>query len=395
GDRLEVADGNINHESQKIPTKDMKESSVMDKAMIRVTRLKMDQLIFHLWLMHLQVLQAQILRLLDSQQYDKSKTGLRYDSQGFDTQVLENQVNDKYNTSEGYHAVAPPYTGNFMPSKPDLVFADEHVVSESVTSLSGFTKIKVKTSESKPKTVSAPIIKDWVSDSEDENEIESETKQIKPSFAKVKFVKPTEHVKSPRISVKQEESNRQTKYPRKNSQSPRVLIGLVLLTDTAALEEMDVKSAFLYGTIEEEVYVCQPPGFEDLHFPNKVYKVEKALYGLHQALRAWVAIHAEGLWNFYQPRQVMQKDDGIFISQDKYVADILKKFDFSLVKTASTLIETNKALLKDEEAEDMNVHLYRLMIRSLMYLTASRLDIMFIVCACVRFQVTPKISHLL
>ncbi|GJR00204.1 hypothetical protein Tco_0523188 [Tanacetum coccineum] len=92
--------------------------------------------------------------------------------------------------------------------------------------------------------------------------------------------------------------------------------------------------------------------------------------------------------------QVKQKDDGIFISQDKYVADILKKFDFATVKTASTLIETNKALLKDEEAEDVDVHIYRSMIRSLMYLTASRPDIIFVVCACARFQVTPKVSHL-
>ncbi|GJT54772.1 hypothetical protein Tco_0989826 [Tanacetum coccineum] len=81
---------------------------------------------------------------------------------------------------------------------------------------------------------------------------------------------------------------------------------------------------------------------------------------------------------------VMQRADGIFISQDKYVADILKKFDFSLVKTASTLIETNKALLKDKGAEDVDVHLYRSIIRSLMYLTASRPDIMFAVCACAR-----------
>ncbi|GKC31185.1 putative ribonuclease H-like domain-containing protein [Tanacetum coccineum] len=119
--------------------------------------------------------------------------------------------------------------------------------------------------------------------------------------------------------------------------------------------QMDVKSAFLYGTIEEEVYVCQPPGFEDPQFPNKVYKVDKALYGLHQAPRA---------------------------CQDKYVADILKKFDFSSVKTASTFLETNKALIKDEEAEDVDVHLYRSMIGSLMYLIASRPDIMFVVCAC-------------
>ncbi|GJS33093.1 putative ribonuclease H-like domain-containing protein [Tanacetum coccineum] len=129
------------------------------------------------------------------------------------------------------------------------------------------------------------------------------------------------------------------------------------------LQKMDVKSAFLYGTIEEEVYFCQPPGFEDPEFSNKVYKVK-------------------------------QKDDGIFISQDKYVADILKKFDFATVRTASTPIDTNKALLKDEEAADVDVHLYRLMIGSLMYLTASRPDITFAVCTCARFQVTPKVSHL-
>ncbi|GKB23458.1 hypothetical protein Tco_0862859 [Tanacetum coccineum] len=92
--------------------------------------------------------------------------------------------------------------------------------------------------------------------------------------------------------------------------------------------------------------------------------------------------------------QVKQKDDGIFISQDKYVADILKKFDFVTIKTASTPIETNKALLKDEEAKVVDLHLYRSMIGSLMYLTASRPDIMFVVCACARFQVTPKVSHL-
>nr|GEX79914.1 putative ribonuclease H-like domain-containing protein [Tanacetum cinerariifolium] len=91
---------------------------------------------------------------------------------------------------------------------------------------------------------------------------------------------------------------------------------------------------------------------------------------------------------------VMQRDDGIFIIQDKYVADILKKFDFSSVNITSTPIETNKALLKDEEAEDVDVYLYRLMIGSLMYLTAFRPDIMFAVCACARFQVTPKVSHL-
>ncbi|GJY57626.1 hypothetical protein Tco_0456741 [Tanacetum coccineum] len=92
--------------------------------------------------------------------------------------------------------------------------------------------------------------------------------------------------------------------------------------------------------------------------------------------------------------QVKQKEDGIFISQDKYVSAILKKFGFSSIRTASTPMETNKALTKDEDGEDVDVHLYRSMIGSLMYLTSSRPDIIFLVCACSRFQVQPKVSHL-
>nr|GEV24939.1 hypothetical protein [Tanacetum cinerariifolium] len=76
------------------------------------------------------------------------------------------------------------------------------VTLESVTSLPDIEKSKVKTSEKKLKNVSAPIIKDWVSDSEDEDKIETESKQIKPSFAKEKFIKSTEHVKSPKKTVK-------------------------------------------------------------------------------------------------------------------------------------------------------------------------------------------------
>ncbi|GKA56992.1 putative ribonuclease H-like domain-containing protein, partial [Tanacetum coccineum] len=189
--------------------------------------------------------------------------------------------------------------------------------------------------------------------------------------------------------------------------------------------QMDVKSAFLYGTIDEEVYVSQPSGFVDPKFPKKVYKVVKALYSLHQALRVWYAtlstfllksgyrrgiidktlfikkdkndimlMSSMGELTFFLGLRVKQKEDGIFISQDKYVAETLKKFDYASVKTASTPIETQKPLTKDEEAVDVDVHLYRSMIGSLMYLTASRLDIMFTDCACSRFQVTPKTSHL-
>nr|GEV40550.1 putative ribonuclease H-like domain-containing protein [Tanacetum cinerariifolium] len=97
---------------------------------------------------------------------------------------------------------------------------------------------------------------------------------------------------------------------------------------------------------------------------------------------------------FFLGQQVKYSEEGIFISQDKYVDEILKKFDFSSIKTSSTLIETRKPLVKDKEPADVDVHLYRSMISSLMYLTVSRPDIMFAVCACSRFQVTPKLSHL-
>ncbi|GJZ30379.1 uncharacterized mitochondrial protein-like protein [Tanacetum coccineum] len=101
-----------------------------------------------------------------------------------------------------------------------------------------------------------------------------------------------------------------------------------------------------------------------------------------------------GKLTFFLGLQVKQKKDGIFISQDKYATKILKKFGFTDVETASTPTETQKLLLKDEDGEEVDVHLYRSMIGSLMYLTSSRPDIMFTVCACARYQVNPKVSHL-
>ncbi|GJX74815.1 putative ribonuclease H-like domain-containing protein [Tanacetum coccineum] len=203
--------------------------------------------------------------------------------------------------------------------------------------------------------------------------------------------------------------------------------------------QMDVKSAFLYGTIEEEVYVTQPPGFKDPDHPDKVYKVVKALYGLHQAPRAWyetlanyllgngfkrgkidqtlfikkqkgdiflIQVYVDdiifgstnkelctafeklmkdkfqmssmGELTFFLGLQVTQKEDGIFISQDKYVAEILKKFNYTDVKSASTLVDLEKPLVKDGDADDVDVHLYRSMIGSLMYLIASRPDIIYL-----------------
>ncbi|GJU00114.1 putative ribonuclease H-like domain-containing protein [Tanacetum coccineum] len=180
--------------------------------------------------------------------------------------------------------------------------------------------------------------------------------------------------------------------------------------------QMDVKSAFLYGEIDEEVYVTQPKGFEDPHFPKHVYKVVKALYGLHQAPRAWYArlstfllkhnyrrgtidktlfikknsrdiilvqvyvddiifgstkkawcdefevlmkgefeMSAMGELTFFLGLQVKQKPDRIFISQDKYVQDMLKKFDMESVRTATMPYEASKPKSKDEPDDAVNV----------------------------------------
>ncbi|GJV63463.1 putative ribonuclease H-like domain-containing protein [Tanacetum coccineum] len=203
--------------------------------------------------------------------------------------------------------------------------------------------------------------------------------------------------------------------------------------------QINVKSAFLYRTIEEEVYVIQPPGFKDPGHPDKVYKVVKELYGLHQAPRSWYEtlanyllgngfkrgkidhalfikkqkgdillvhvyvddiifgstntelctrfeklmkekfqISSMGELTFFLGLQVQQKKDGIFISQDKYVAEILKKFNYTDVKSASTPVDLEKPLVKDGDADDVDVYLYRSMIGSLMYLTTSRPDIIYL-----------------
>ncbi|GJR22116.1 putative ribonuclease H-like domain-containing protein [Tanacetum coccineum] len=181
-----------------------------------------------------------------------------------------------------------------------------------------------------------------------------------------------------------------------------------------------------YDEVFAPVARIEAISFLDPKYPKKVYKVVKALYELHQAPRAWYAtlstfllkngyrrgtidktlfikkdkhdiilvqMSSMGELTFFLGLQVKQKADGIFISLDKYVAEILKKFDFANVQTASTPIKTQKPLVKDEEASDVDVHLYRSMIGSLMYLTASRPDIMFAVVLVLVFR-SSKVLHL-
>nr|GEU86785.1 ribonuclease H-like domain-containing protein [Tanacetum cinerariifolium] len=128
--------------------------------------------------------------------------------------------------------------------------------------------------------------------------------------------------------------------------------------------------------IEEEVYVCQPPGFEDPSYPDKVYKVEKALYEA-RLIKPCSSRDKKGIFRLYKWLQVKQKSNGIFINQDKYVDEILRKFKYEDVKIANTPMDKEKALLKDSDGDDVDVHLYKSIIGSLMYLTSSRPDIMF------------------
>ncbi|KAD6454646.1 hypothetical protein E3N88_09352 [Mikania micrantha] len=219
--------------------------------------------------------------------------------------------------------------------------------------------------------------------------------------------------------------------------------------------QMDIKSAFLYGTIKEEVYVCQPPRFDDVHHPDWVYKLDKALYGLKQAPRAWydtlsqfflsnkfsrgtidktlfmkrvdkelllVQIYVDDIiFGSTKPSmceqfsklmsskfemsalselktflglQVKQTPNGTFIHQSKYVKDLLNKFDMNDCKIISTPMATSPGICPNANGEPVDQTLYRCMIGSLMHLTASRPDIMYATCVCARYQSAPKQFHL-
>ncbi|GKC11813.1 putative ribonuclease H-like domain-containing protein [Tanacetum coccineum] len=513
---------------------------VMVLVMIGVIKQKKVQLTLHSWLTLLQVLTLSLesveARLLV---YKKNKSVYEEDI----------KIVDKCKIGLGYNAVPPPYTGNFMPPKPDLSFSgleefvNEPIVSEPTVKKHVVETSEAKASEDKPKVVRKNLgpllIEDYdirynqgvidrdlkahignksnLTDYEEikgdmfafggnlkegkihrqsrfswvfflatkdetsgilksiitgvENLIDQMVKEIRCDNG-TEFKNKEMNQYCERKGIKREFNVART--PQQNgvakSFAPVARIegytqkeGLLMIKSLPLLPElnqldfsyfapvarieairlflayasfkdfvvyqMDVKSAFLYGKIEEEVYVCQPLGFEDPDFPDRVYKVEKALYGLHQAPKAWdkgdillVQVYVDdiifgstkkslctefekmmhkkfqmssmGELTFFLGLQVKQKEDGIFISQDKYVTEILKKFVFTDVKIASTPMETQKLLFKDEDGEEVDVYLYRSMIGSLMYLTSSRPDIMFVVCSCARYQVNPKVSHL-
>ncbi|GJT79011.1 retrovirus-related pol polyprotein from transposon TNT 1-94 [Tanacetum coccineum] len=246
----------------------------------------------------------------------------------------------------------------------------------------------------------------------------------------------------------------ETYAPVARLESIRILLAYACALDFK-LFQMDVKSAFLNGFINEEVYVAQPSRFIDFKKPDHVYKLKKALYGLKQAPKAWydrlkaflikheykmgmvdntlftkkkslkltiVQIYIDdiifgsnfqdmcdefskimldefemsmmGELNFFLGLQIEQMEDGIFFNKSKYIKEMLKKFGLEESKPMKTPTSSNTKLAKDEECESIDSTKYQGMIGSLLYLTASRPDIMFSAYLYARFQEAPKTSHL-
>jgi hypothetical protein len=222
------------------------------------------------------------------------------------------------------------------------------------------------------------------------------------------------------------------------------------------LHQMDIKSAFLNGLLQEEIYVEQPPGFDDPNFLNHVYKLHKALYGLNQDPRAWYECLKEfllkngfeigkadstlfiqrngkdifvcqiyvddiifgstndkfceefsrimtkrfemsmmGELKFFLGFQIKQMKEGTFLCQTKYVKDMLKRFDMANSKPIKTHMELNGHLDLNEEGKSVDQKIFRSTIGPLLYLCASRPEIMLSVCMCARFQANPKECHLM
>jgi hypothetical protein len=217
---------------------------------------------------------------------------------------------------------------------------------------------------------------------------------------------------------------------------------------------MDVKNAFLNGVIQEEVYVRQPLGFESPKYPDRVYKLSKALYGLNQASRAWYArlktfllkhgyvmgsvdktlftlnhvtdflliqIYVDdiifggsshtllsrfqemmeskfqmsmmGELTFFLGIQVKQMKQGTFVHQAKSTKDLMNKFNMAELKPVSTSMSSTVSLGPDEDGEAVDQREYRSKISSLLYLTATRPDIQFVMGLCACFQASPRSSH--
>nr|GEX52881.1 retrovirus-related Pol polyprotein from transposon TNT 1-94 [Tanacetum cinerariifolium] len=179
--------------------------------------------------------------------------------------------------------------------------------------------------------------------------------------------------------------------------------------------QMDVKTAFLHGSLKEDVYVCQPKGFIDADHPSHVYKLKKDLYGLKKVyvddiifgsshpmythlfsdlMKNRFKMSVMGEMTFFLGLQVNQSPCGIFINQSKYVLEILNKYGMESCNHTGTPMEIKDKLDLDHNGTLIDVTKYRSMIGALMYLTSSRPDIVHATCLCARYQAKPTEKHL-
>ncbi|CAL2246103.1 unnamed protein product [Prunus armeniaca] len=204
----------------------------------------------------------------------------------------------------------------------------------------------------------------------------------------------------------------------------RTLIALTAQKEWS-LYQLDVKSAFLNGILKEEVYVEQPQGYIQENEETKVYKLNKALYGLKQAPRPGIIIvslyvddiiyigscsklleefkqdmmqHYEmidlGLLHHFLGKGVVQTDRHIFIHQKKYAMKLLEKFGMRDCKSVAIPLVVNEKLCKEDGSEAANENEFRQIVGSLLYLTATRPDVMFASSLLARFMHNPTKKHM-
>jgi len=236
----------------------------------------------------------------------------------------------------------------------------------------------------------------------------------------------------------------------------RLVLSIVVL-NSWPIYQLDVKSAFLHGTLEDDVYIDQPPGYVKQGHADQVYKLKKALYRLKQTSRAWyscidayfnkegflkcpyehtlyvkfgvdkkmlvMCLYVDdliymgndrsmfnefkksmmkefdmtdlGLMYYFLGIEVVQLSDGVFISHKKYALEILDRFKMKNCNSVSTPTDLSLKLIKDDARKKMNATLYKQMVGSLMYLTSTRLDIMYVVSLISRYMECPTEAHLL
>ncbi|WVZ89201.1 hypothetical protein U9M48_035633 [Paspalum notatum var. saurae] len=331
------------------------------------------------------------------------------------------------------------FVSSVEPSTIDQALSDPDWVNAMHEELNNFTRNEVWTLEARPKGARVIGTK-WVFRNKQDDEgniVRNKARLVAKGYSQVEGIDFGE-----------------TFAPVARLEAIRFLLAYASHHDMK-LYQMDVKSAFLNGYINEIVYVEQPPGFEDPNHPNHVYRLSKALYGLKQAPRAWyeslrdfliekgftigrvdttlfikkmnndlfvcqvyvddiifgstneeyctefgkmMAKEFEmsmiGELTFFLGFQIKQLREGTFIYQEMYTRDLLKRFKMDDCNPIETPMATNIKLDPDESGINVDQTLYRSMIGSLLYLCASRPDIMFSVCLCARFQADPKESHL-